>query len=107
VIRGDEQDSPEAASTDLGDPPDRQVDRFHGDACGSEVGGVADHVSPGQVHPDEAELTAAHRVDRDVGGLGGLHPRALVERDEIGGNLDVGLEFDRRTCSSGCRSRSR
>ena len=105
VISGDEQTSGRGRDG-VGKSADGEVDALDRNASCGEVGGVADHVATGEVHPDEAELAGAHRLDGGVG----------ISADFIQGRSSKGTKVRGsrrrfptagRTCWTGCRSRSR
>ncbi len=77
----------------LSDSPDCQVDCLHSDSSRVDIGGMADHVAPGEICSEHVEASALDCSDRGVRGFGRLHPRPLIERHDVGGDLEIRLQF--------------
>ena len=71
------------------DPRQRKINRLYRNDGRVEVSGVAHHVAVGVVDAPVPHATALNGCERRIRDLRRLHPRALLERNQVAGDLDV------------------
>ena len=74
---------------DRNDPGEREIDRLDGDHGRVEASGVPDHIAVGVVDAGVPQPVSPQGGDGHIGDFGRLHPRALLEWDDVTRNLDI------------------
>ena len=76
------------------DARESQINRFDRDRRRPEVAGVTDHVAVGKVATQGFVLAALQRGDHGVGNFGRLHPRTLLEGNDVARYFLIGFAVE-------------
>ena len=92
VVGGDQRNAAQLID-DGQDAGKLQVQCLHGATGCQKRAGMTDHIAVGKVDAQVLICAALQSLDQLVGDLGALHPGTLLEGNDVGGNLNIGLQL--------------